>query len=296
VVAERMTRWLEERFYQEKIVFASSSPYQRVVVTRGKTGVRLFLNGNLQFAERDEYRYHEALVHPVMASHGAPKRVAVLGGGDGMAVREVLKHASVESVTLVELDPKMTELFGREPMLTALNDEALKNPKVTIVNADAYTWLSETADSFDVVIVDFPDPSNHAIGKLFTDEFYRRLDQRLNASGYAVVQSTSPLIARKSFWTVVTTMESVGFKTQPYHAFVPSFGEWGFVVASRRPLRAPVDAARALPKGLRFVDEGVLQEMTRFPPDMARVPAEVHRLHAPVLVESFEAEWGRVKD
>jgi spermidine synthase len=296
VVAERLTRWLEERFYQERIVFASSSPYQRVVVTRGKTGVRLFLNGNLQFAERDEYRYHEALVHPVMASHGAPKRVAVLGGGDGMAVREVLKYASVESVTLVELDPKMTELFAREPMLSVLNDQALANPKVRIVNADAYAWLTQTTEVFDVVIVDFPDPSNHAIGKLFTDEFYRRLDQRLSASGYAVVQSTSPLIARQSFWTVVTTIESVGLTAQPYHAFVPSFGEWGFVVASRRPLRDAASVAPELPAGLRFVDAGVLQEMTRFPPDMARVPAEVHRLHAPVLVAHFEDEWGKVKE
>jgi spermidine synthase len=296
VVAERMTRWLEERFYQERIVFASSSPYQRVVVTRGKAGVRLFLNGNLQFAERDEYRYHEALVHPVMASHGAPKKVAVLGGGDGMAVRELLKYSSVEQITLVELDPKMTDLFGREPILTALNSNALQSPKVKVVNADAYTWLTETSETFDVVIVDFPDPSNHAIGKLFTDEFYRRLDQRLSASGYAVVQSTSPLVARKSFWTVVTTMESVGLKTQPYHAFVPSFGEWGFVVVSRRPLRAAAEVASNLPAGLRFIDAGVLQEMMRFPPDMARVPTEVHRLHAPVLVDTFEAEWGRVKE
>lgn len=289
VLAERITTFAEDHFYQDHIVFAESSPYQRIVVTRGSDGHRLFLNGNLQFAERDEYRYHEALVHPAMAAHGAPKKVAVLGGGDGMAVREVLRHPSVDSVTLVELDPNMTRLFSTHAALAALNGRALASPKLKVVNTDAFQWLQAEGDTFDVIVVDFPDPTNFAIGKLYTNSFYALLDRRLAASGYAVVQTTSPLVARKSFWTVVRTIESVGLTATPYHAHVPSFGEWGFVIASRRPWRVP----GALPEGLRFLTPQTLPLLFDFPHDMARVPAEPNRLSNQVLVTTYEQEWGK---
>ncbi len=287
--AEHITTFAEDKFYQDRIVFSTASPYQRIVVTQGRAGHRLYLNGNLQFAERDEYRYHEALVHPAMAAHGAPKKVAVLGGGDGMAVREILKYPSVESVTLVELDPAMTKIFSENPRLAQLNGQALQNPKVKIINTDAFGWLQQTTDVFDVIVVDFPDPTNFSIGKLYTNSFYALLDKRLAASGYAVVQTTSPLVARQSFWTVVQTMESVGLRTAPYHAHVPSFGEWGFVLASRRPWRMP----EALPAGLQFLSPQTLPLLFDFPLDMARVPADVNRLSNQALVHTYEREWGK---
>jgi len=288
--AEQLTTWAEDRFYGEHIVFKQSSAYQRIVVTDGRAGTRLFLNGNLQFHSKDEYRYHEALVQPAMAAHGAPKRVLVLGGGDGMAVREILKYPSVEHVTLVELDPLMTTLFRDNEKLAALNGHSLSSPKLTIVNADAFGWLEQQKDMFDVIVIDFPDPSNFALGKLYTASFYELVDQHLAASGYAVVQTTSPLIARRSFWTVVTTIEATGLTTTPYHAHVPSFGEWGFVLASRRPFRLSTQ----FPPGLRFVSPSSLPALLDFPPDMARVPTEVNRLSNQVLVQEFEAEWGKV--
>ena len=317
--ADHITTLAEDKFYQDHIVFSASSPYQRIVVTRGALGHRLFLNGNLQFAERDEYRYHEALVHPAMAAHGAPKKVAVLGGGDGMAVREILKYPSVESVTLVELDPNMTQLFTTHETLAALNGHALSSPKVKIVNTDAFQWLQQGGgssaagppqgagapsggsepraagsvgadDMFDVIVVDFPDPTNFAIGKLYTNSFYALLDRRLSASGYAVIQTTSPLVARKSYWTVASTIESVGLKATPYHAHVPSFGEWGYILASRRPYRLP----DALPGGMRFLTPATLPLMFDFPLDMARVPTEVNRLSNQTLVTTYEQEWGKV--
>lgn len=319
VWADHITTLAEDKFYQDRIVFSATSPYQRIVVTRGLLGHRLFLNGNLQFAERDEYRYHEALVHPVMAAQGAPKKVAVLGGGDGMAVREILKYPSVESVTLVELDPNMTKLFTDHETLAALNGHSLSSPKVKIVNTDAFQWLQQPGgssaagpsqgasapsggsepreagsvgvdDLYDVIVVDFPDPTNFAIGKLYTNSFYALLEKRLSASGYAVIQTTSPLVARKSFWTVATTIESVGLRATPYHAHVPSFGEWGYIIASRRPYRMP----DALPPGLRFLSPSTLPLMFDFPLDMARVPTEVNRLSNQILVTTYEQEWGKV--
>ena len=292
--ADQITTLAEDKFYQDRIVFTATSPYQRIVVTNSgglaKAGHRLFLNGNLQFAERDEYRYHEALVHPAMAAFGAPRKVAILGGGDGMAAREMLKYTSVESVTLVELDPNMTQLFSTNNTLTRLNGNALNNPKLKVVNTDAFHWLQESTESFDVIVVDFPDPTNFSIGKLYTNAFYALLDQRLSASGYAVIQTTSPLVARQSFWTVVQTIESVGLTATPYHAHVPSFGEWGFVIASRRPWHLP----KTLPDGLKFLNLQTLPLLLDFPQDMSRLPAEVNRLSNQVLGTTYEQEWGRV--
>jgi spermidine synthase len=261
-----------------------------VVVTSGSTGLRLFLNGNLQFHSRDEYRYHETLVHPAMAAHGAPKRVLVLGGGDGMAVREVLKYSSVEQVTLVELDPHMTRLFAQHPALRALNEGALTSPKLRIVNSDAFSWLETNQERFDVMVIDFPDPTNFALGKLYTTSFYQRADQALAAGGYMVVQTTSPLIARKSFWTVAATLEAVGLNITPLHVHVPSFGEWGFVIAGHRPWRQPTQ----LPAQLRFITTDGLPALLQFPPDMARVPTQANRLSNQLLVTTFEEEWGKV--
>ncbi|MFO1326104.1 MAG: polyamine aminopropyltransferase [Rubrivivax sp.] len=288
--ADHVTTWAEDRFYGDAVVLRESSDYQRIVVTSGAAGVRLFLNGNLQFHSRDEYRYHESLVHPALAAHGAPRRVLVLGGGDGMAVREVLRHPGVQQVVLVELDPHITRLFAGQPLLRQLNGDALTSPRLSIVNADAFTWLAQGEDRFDVIVVDFPDPTNFALGKLYTTSFYELLDRRLAAEGFAVVQTTSPLVARRSFWTVAATLEAVGFTTTPYHVHVPSFGEWGFIVAGRRPFRAPT----TLPPGLRFLTPTGFAAMLDFPPDMARVPAEPNRLSNQVLVHTFEQEWGKV--
>ena len=296
--AERITQWSEDRFYQDHVVFATTSPYQRIVVTNsvgeGRAGHRLFLNGNLQFAQRDEYRYHEALVHPVMSAYapnaGSPRRVAILGGGDGMALREVLRYADVASITLVELDPEMTRLFAEQPALARLNGQALKSGKVRIVNMDAFQWLQDNSEMFDVMIVDFPDPTNFSIGKLYTTSFYALLEQHLAAAGFAVIQTTSPLVARKSFWSVVQTIESVGLTATPYHANVPSFGEWGYVIAGRRPYRLPT----TLPDGLRFLSPQTLPSLFEFPLDMTRVAGQINRLSNQSLVTTYEEEWGRV--
>ena len=279
----------EEGQYPGQAVFSRSTPYQRIVVTREADDIRLFLNGNLQFSSRDEYRYHEALVHPLMAEVAHARHVLVLGGGDGLAVREILKYPSVESITLVDLDPEVTSLFTRTPFLSALNGGSLSSGKVHVINADAFVWLQSAHERYDAVIVDFPDPSNYSIGKLFTLTFYRRLSAVLASDGWAVIQSTSPYVARKAFWCVAHTVEAAGLTPAAYHVFVPSFGEWGFVLAGHTPFSAPT----VLPEGLRFVTPRVLQDMFAFPPDMDSVPTEVNRLDNQVLVRYFESEWGR---
>jgi spermidine synthase len=295
--AERITTWAEDRFYADPVIFTAQSPYQRLVVTGKNDRIRLHLNGNLQFDSRDEYRYHEALVHPAMIAAQSPRQVLILGGGDGMAAREVLKYPSVEQVTLVELDPQMTELFSRHQLLRQLNSQALQSPKVQVVHADAFGWLERNSQlaqprRFDVVIVDFPDPTNFSIGKLYTQTFYQLLQEAVTQSGWAVVQTTSPLLARKSFWTVAHTLEAAGWQVTPYHAHVPSFGEWGFILAAHRSYPQQV---APLPAGLKFLTPSVQATLFDFPPDMARLPTQTNRLSNQNLVRTFEAEWGRVQ-
>jgi spermidine synthase len=289
VYSDHILAMSEQAQYPGQPIFAKSTPYQRVVVTREADDVRLFLNGNLQFSSRDEYRYHEALVHPLMSRLPDARHVLVLGGGDGLAVREILRYPGVESVTLVDLDPEITALFSGTRFLAALNGGALSSPKVHIVNADAFVWLQGAPRQYDAAVVDFPDPSNYSVGKLFTVTFFRRLAAVLTPGGRAVIQSTSPLVAPRAFWCVERTLQAAGLATAAYHALVPSFGEWGFVIAGHS---LPGIPAR-LPDHLRFVSPAVLQEMFSFPPDMQRVPTEVNRLDNQVLVRYYEAEWGR---
>lgn len=288
--AERITDTAESNLYADEVILARSTRYQRIVLTKWKDDVRLFLSSHLQFSSRDEYRYHEALVHPALAANPAARRVLVLGGGDGLAVREVLRHPSVESVTLVDLDPEMTRLFSTHPLLTALNANALKSPKVRIVNEDAFPWLERTNDVFDFAVVDFPDPTNYSLGKLYTTAFYRLLAKHLSRAGMIAVQATSPLFARQSYWCIVETMKHAGFRTYPYHAYVPSFGEWGFVLGSLVPYEPPL----RLPDGLKFLSVQNLPHLFHFPNDMLPVEAEPNRLNDQVLVRYYDREWSRI--
>lgn len=289
IKADRLTSLAEDGMFADDIIYARSSPYQRIVVTKGRAGFQLFLNGNLQFSSTDEYRYHEALVHPALVLANSPKRVLVLGGGDGLALREILKHPAVESITLVDLDPDMTRLSQRFPALAELNHHSFDDPKVHVINADALIWLEQHQGLYDVAIVDFPDPNNFALGKLYTTRFYRLLKEHLAPEAAVAVQCTSPLFARNSYWCILKTIEAAGFIVKPYYTAVPSFGIWGFALARLTDFTPPQHA----PAGLRYLDDGAMQGMFILSADLAPVPVEINRLDNQVLVRYYEAEWKR---
>lgn len=289
------SKWISEHaegsLYADEVVFTKTTHYQRIVLTRWKDDWRLFLNGHLQFSTMDEYRYHEALVHPALSAHPMPRRVLILGGGDGLAAREVLRDPRVRSVTLVDLDPEMTKLFSTHKELSKLNGGSLLDPRMTVVNGDAFKWLETAEGGYDAAIVDFPDPSNYGVGKLFSVPFYRLLKRRMARGAVISVQATSPLFARRSFWCVDKTMAEAGWKTAAYHAYVPSFGEWGFVLGT---VEAPYRPPLRLPEGLRFLTTATLPSLFEFPADMSRVDAEPNRLDTQALVRYYEAEWEKV--
>lgn len=295
IKADKLTTLAEDSLFADNIIYTKSSPYQRIVVTKGKLGYSLFLNGNLQFNSFDEYRYHEALVHPPFAAFdGVPKRVLVLGGGDGLALREIEKYSSVQFIQLVDLDPDMTNVSRAVPPLGELNRHSFDDRRVHVTNADAFVWLDQTqTDPFDIAIVDFPDPNNFALGKLYTTRFYGLLKNKLRPDSAVVIQTTSPLVARESFWCIVDTLAAVGFTVHPYQTAVPSFGIWGYALAKLQPFDAP----RKSPAGieLHFLNDDSMAPMFDFPEDESR-PAEtieINRLDNQALVRYYEAEWKR---
>src|SRR5260370_691381 len=286
-VGRRITATAEDNMYADDIIFARDTHYQHLVLTRFKDDLRLFLNSHLQFSSRDESRSHEALVHPGLAAVPATRRVLILGGGDGLAVREILKYPQVESITLVDLDSEMTRIFSSNPMLTKLNDDSLRSPRVRIINADAFPWVDSNADNFDFIVIDFPDPTNYSLGKLYTTAFYRAVSRHLSTQGLMVVQCTSPMFARDSFWCIAKMLKQAGLQTYPYHVYVPSFGEWGFVLASTHEYFPP----KWLPAGLRFVSMDGLPALFQFPPDMAPLSMPANQLNSQVLVRTYENDW-----
>lgn len=298
-----------QQLYADPIRHHVQSPYQDIAVTGRGARFALYLNGHLQFDSEDEHIYHELLVHPaMMAATDPPRRVLVLGGGDGLAVREVLRWPSVERVLLVDLDPAVTALARTYPPLVDLNRGALADARVdvraaagvsegpsvpvtkaaerprdalagverqvaevSLLHLDADAYIRDIPSEWDVIIADFPDPSTPDLAKLFSLELYRSLRTRLRPGGVFALQSSSPYATRSAFWAVRDTLEAAGFVVASLHAHVPTFGEWGWHVA--RTDRMP-SWHRPMPFTARYLDppDAILAAASVFPPPMARPP------------------------
>lgn len=291
VLAERIMSFSETLAYNDHVLYSTSTPYQRIVITKNRRELRLYLNNNLQFSSADEYRYHEALVHPAMVAANSPRNILILGGGDGLAAREVLKYSSVQSVELVDLDPVMTSLFLKQELLSSINNHSLASKKVKVTNADAFIWLRANRKKYDCIIVDFPDPSGFSVGKLYTTAFYKLLQNAMQEKAVTVIQSTSPYVAPKSFWCVSETLRAAGFYTVPYHNYVPSFGEWGYIMALKNDSYQLPDTFSVEKK---YISRAVMEQMLQFPDDMkSHETLEVNKLNNQALVAYFEEEWGK---
>jgi spermidine synthase len=283
-----------QRLYRHPIVHAERSRYQEIVLTSARAGgwgdrdVRLYLDGDLQFSSLDEHRYHESLVHPAMA--GPHRRVLVLGGGDGLALREVLRYPDVEQVTLVDLDPAVVDLARTDPWLSERNGAAFEDDRVEVVAADAFSWArGHEGAPYDVVLVDLPDPDATETAKLYTVELYGMVGRLLADEGRMAVQAGSPFFAPRSYWSIVESVEAAGLARTPYHVDVPSFGDWGFVLAGRGG-RPPLTGGRRR-AGLRFLTPAVLEASGTFPPDRLPDDVEASTLLDPVILRYQREEW-----
>ena len=236
IAGTRLTSFAESHLYFDEIIYQQQTPYQKLTLTRSNADreFRLFIDGHLQFSSRDEYRYHEALVHPVMSIPGQIDNVLVLGGGDGLEVREVLKYSQVKQIDLVDIDPEITRLGKELPVLAILNQRSMHDPKVHVYNADAFTYINQPGILYDRVIIDMPDPHNEAINKLYSREFYTMIARRMNDDAVLVSQSSSPFFTRRTFWGIEKTLDEVFTLTDSYQVTVPSFGIWGFHMATNK--------------------------------------------------------------
>ncbi len=290
VFSAEMNRFLQKRLYFDDIVLTKRTRFQEIVLTRNGDDFRLYLDGSLQFSTYDEYRYHEMLVFPAMTMCASPRKdVLVMGGGDGLAVRDVLRCPGVGAVTLVELDAEMIRLAKTNSSFRRINRDSLLDPRVRVIVADAFGYLRGNTRSYDVIIADFPDPHDETISKLYSEEMFRMVKRSLKKHGVFVTQSTSPLSARESFWCVNATMKLVFGAATPYHLYVPTFGDWGFNLASCAPPGAGISPAHV--DGARYYSPEAFRQSLFFPGDSANLPVRINTLNAPVLYTYYLRAW-----
>ncbi len=297
----KYTSLTEDALYQDDIILAKRTEYQRIIITRWRDDIRLYIDGNLQFSSVDEYRYHESLVHPAASAVRVLKRVLILGGGDGLAAREVLKYKNVERIDLVDIDGSMVEIFRENHLMALLSNRALSDPRVNVHIIDAEKYLRDASDYWDLIVMDLPDPNNLSVGKLYTKSFFKLVFKRLSQNGALVTQATSPFYAPEAFWCIAKTIDSVGaslipaidLNVIPLHVYVPSFGDWGFVIASKR--RFNTDELE-LDDGLslKYLDQTILPKLFVFPKDTEPNKAiDINRLNDQALVKYYQEGWRR---
>lgn len=296
--------FLEQFLYEDEVILAKQTAYQNLVLTRWNQDVRLYINNNLQFSSLDEYRYHEALVHIPLGLVIKPRKVLLLGAGDGLAAREILKNPEVESIEIVDLDPEMTRLAKENFTFRRLNENALNQPKVKVRNEDAFKFIEKSKELYSLIIIDLPDPSDVHISKMYTKEFYKIVKKCLARDGAMVTQSSSPFFAREVFWCIFHTMQEVFPSVIPYTVNVPSFGQWGFNLAlnvslSASELQAPHLAKKVAEKlekqklfpYFKYLTSSNLLTLFNFDADMAEINTEINTLSTQKLVQYHEKNW-----
>ncbi|MFD7241075.1 polyamine aminopropyltransferase [Streptomyces massasporeus] len=294
VLVDDFERAAREAMYGEDVRVALQTGVKEVVLAGGTDGrpLDIYFDGRLRVSGRDELRFHEALVHPAMT--GPHARVLILGGGDGLAVREVLRHSGVDRVDVVELDAEVVRLARTDPALSALNEHAFGDPRVRVTTADAFGWLrGATPEAYDVVVSDLPDPGITASTKLYSQEFYGLARRVLAPGGRLVVHAGPVASGPRVYWTVEATVRAAGLRTAPYGTQDRRAGgaagpdrtpaeraraprDWGFVLAARTDPRPRLD-----PDGPR---PGVLTEASLAAGERAARRTRIAGLPASTLV------------
>lgn len=286
VWSKPMARIFDNALYEDPVIHTEQSRYQKIVLSKRGDDLRLYLDGNLQFASIDEYRYHETLVHLPALYTRQLNRVLVVGGGDGLAVRELLKYPEIKEIIVVDLDPAITQLATSHNQLLQINADSLSHSKVSVINRDAWRWLAQGGDLFELIIVDLPDPENEDVAKLYSVAFYQRLLRRLSVGGVVITQATSPWFARRAFWSIGTTMEAVFNQVVPVTAYIPSFGLWGFFIAAQVEL-AP---NRKIHNG-RYINADSWLQRLQMPTDLPRLDVEINRGESLAVMRYYREGW-----
>lgn len=217
------------------VLYHGSSEFQDILLVKAND-LRLYLNQELQFCSLDERHYHEALVFPAMETAATHERILILGGGDGLALREVLKYPNVKHVDLVDIDPMMIQLSKSEPALLMQNSQSFLDERVHVHIEDAKQYLTKNQTQYNVIIIDFPDPVDSIISSLYTKELFSKVVELLSDDGALVCQSNSTEDAPITYWSIGRTIQEAGLNTLAYSVTVPSFGLWGFHLAANKKI------------------------------------------------------------
>lgn len=281
-----ITSYAEKHLYFDQVIYQKQTAYQKIVVTDSDAthDQRLYIDGHIQFSSRDEYRYHEALVHPLLSIAGKKENVLILGGGDGLAIREVLKHKEVKRIDLVDIDPEMTHLGKNLYQLAKLNNHSLSDERVNVYNQDAFTFINQAGILYDRVIIDMPDPHNEAINKLYSKEFYNMIIRRMSTDGYLVSQSSSPFFTHQTFWCIEATLAAVFTETLSYQTHIPSFGIWGFNLARKKtafPEQFDFDIET------KYINSEAMQAATVFAKDIQKIASPINTIMEPKLYQLY---------
>lgn len=275
--------------FRDPIVYSEQTPYQSLAMTRARDDLRLYIDRVIQWSSTDEYRYHESLVHPALTSVPAPRRVLILGGGEGLAAREVLRYDAVESVTVVDIDAAIFRLGRTQRQLVGLNRGALDDPRVLTVAEDAFVFLRGVDRAYDAIVVDLPDPATDAVARLYSVEFFRLCRRALRPGGALATQATGPFHTGRAFWCIGATLREAGFgESRPHHTYVASFGDWGFWVAP-----GALGGPRATMFATRYYSPRQYVTDARFPADIAPAEAEPNWLDRPILLDYYLRDWRR---
>lgn len=286
IYSGKLLQHWEDKFYTHEVIFSKQTPYQKLVVTKNHDDVRLYINRVIQFSSRDEYRYHESLALIPLHVAERKKKVLILGGGEGLLARELLKHPDIETIKIIDLDPEVFRLAKENPYILKLNEGALLHPKVIPIADDAMRFLKESREEFDVILADLPDPSNESLARLYSTAFFKMVRSRLAPQGVFVTQASSTFHTLNSFWCIYESVKASGFaNVYPYHAYVPSFGDWGFVLAAEHAL-SPTEFEAQVP--CRFLDSATVKKMFHFEKDIDN-PGNIiaNKLDRPVLLDYF---------
>ncbi|MEH0156571.1 polyamine aminopropyltransferase [Limibacter armeniacum] len=299
VFAKSLINYGEQKRYKDKVVLQKQTAYQRLVVTQWKDFHWFYINGNQQLSSFDEWMYHEPMAHSVMKLHKNPQNILILGGGDGCLAREILKYPSVKSITLVDLDPVVTELGKTHSIFTDMNKNSLNDPRVKIINTDAFNYMEDTNEFFDVMMVDFPDPKSIELGRLFSFEMYKQCYKHLRPNGVMIIQAGSPYYATKAFMCIDKTLSAAGFNTIKLHNQVLTLGEWGWVLGAKsipkEDLKPALQNMTFEDIPTRWLDHDAMSLITSFGKPLIEVDSteiEVNTIHNPVLPRYYrKGNW-----
>lgn len=285
----------EQKIYKQPIIVNEQSPYQKIVVTKRDDVVKLFINRVIQFSSDDEHRYHEAIVHVPMLMTDTVHKVLILGGGEQLATREVLKYPMIKQVDVVDIDSTIFELAMENTEFQKINQFAPMNPRVHMIVDDAFSYLYHNTEKYDVIIGDLPDPSNQALARLYSKQFFKLVRRALSPEGVFITQSGDINNSPQVFSCIHNTLkEAFDDQVSTFHVHIPSFGTWGFNIgyqASTNEINA-----ENLPDGLRFLNASSLSYGQELPKDVPILHTDINTLDHPALLQYFLTDYAQFKE